>query len=227
MTLSVQEIAVRVRRTFGDDDGVQIQDPDIFRWINGAQRQICTDNEELLETVATANIVQGQADYTMPSDLNVLRSLMYNNFRIKGLSFAEFNEYIDGFKAPVSQGGYGNGNPAVYMLYGGTITLFPTPNQSLTNGLRIYYSKFPTSVSTMADTLTVPDRYDEAVIKFCLRQAYEMDENAEMAVLNSNEYAAQVQKLKDQEKKSTTEYYPMITTLPQDDTYIDGGGFYG
>lgn len=227
MTLSVQEIALRVRRTFGDDDGVQIQDSDIFRWVNGAQRQICTNNEELLETVATSDIVVGQADYSTPPDLNVLRSLMFNNFRIRGLSFAQFNEYIDGFKATVSQGGYGNGNPEVYMLYGGTITLFPTPNKSITSGLRIYYSRFPVTVTSMADNLTVPDRYDESVIQFCLREAYEMDENADMAVLKANQFDSQVQKLKSQEKRSTTEYYPSITTLPEDDLYLDAGGFYG
>jgi hypothetical protein len=227
LTLSVQEITNRVRRIFGDDDGAQIQDTDIFQWVNSAQRQICTDNEELLEAIALTDIVAGQQDYSTPSDLNVLRSLMYNNFRLRGLSFAQFNEYIDGFKAPVSQGGYGNANPLVYMLYGGTITLFPTPNQNLTSGLRVYYSKFPATVSSMGDTLGVPDRYIESVIQFCLREAYEMDENADMAILKGNQFATQVQKLKDQEKKSTTEYYPTITTLPEDDMYLDSGGFYG
>jgi hypothetical protein len=72
--LNVQDVANRVRRTFGDDGGVQVTDDDILRWVNDAQLQISTDNEELLETVATADIIQGQADYSIPSDMNVLRS---------------------------------------------------------------------------------------------------------------------------------------------------------
>lgn len=225
--MNVQDVATRVRRTFGDDAGVQILDDDIIRWVNDAQAEIANENEELLETVATADIVVGQADYSIPTDMNVLRSLMYNNFRIRGLSFAQFNEYLDGFKATPSQGGYGNGNPEVYMTYGGLITLFPTPNQSITGGLRIYYSKNPPSVGTLADGLGLPDRYHPTVVKYCLHQAYELDENGDMSVLKKQQFDATVQKLKNQEKRSTTEYYPTITTLPEDDLYLDSGGFYG
>lgn len=225
--MNVQDVANRVRRTFGDDGGVQVTDADILRWVNDAQLQISIDNEELLETVATADIVQGQADYTVPTDMNVLRSCMYNNFRIRGLSFAEFNEYIDGFKATVSQGGYGTGTPEVFMVYGGTITLFPTPSQSITGGLRIYYSKHPASVGSFADGLGVPDRYHTSVVEYCLQQAYEMDENVDMAAYKKSEFTSQVQKLKGQEKNGSNEYYPTITTLPEDDMYLDSGGYYG
>ena len=221
--MNVEDVANRVRRTFGDDAGVQITDADIFRWVNDAQLQISIDNEELLETVATADIIAGQADYSVPPNMNVLRSCMYNNFKIKGLSFADFNEYLDGFKASTSQGGYGEGKPEVFMVYGGTITLFPTPNQSITSGLRIYYSRHPESVANFADNLTVPDRYHNSVVEFCLQRAYEMDENPDMAAYKKSEYSAQIQKLKDQEKWTSSEYYPRITILPQDDTYLDGG----
>ena len=221
--MNVQELANRVRRTFGDDAGVQITDDDLLAWINDAQVQITTDNEELLETVATSDIVSAQADYSVPTNMNVLRSLMYNNFRIRGLSFAQFNEYIDGFKAPVSQGGYGNGTPEVYMEYGGTITLFPTPNQSITAGLRIYYSKHPPTITTFADELGVPLRYHNAVMEYCLQRAYEMDENPEMATYKGGQFSEHLMKIKNQEKKSSSEYYPTITTLPEDDLYLDGG----
>ncbi|MFG2268109.1 DUF6682 family protein [Streptomyces sp. NPDC048720] len=225
--MNVADVANRVRRIFGDDDGVQITDDDIFRWVNDAQLEISTENEELLETVATSDIVSAQAEYTMPTDCNVLRSLMYNNMRIRGLSFAEFNEYLDGFKVPQNQGGYGNARPEVYMVYGGIITLFPTPNENIINGLRIYYSKHPASVGNMADGLGVPDRYHNSIVQFCLQQAYEMDENADMAAFKGNQFSAHLQKLKDQEKRASTEYYPTITTLPGDEMDCNFGGFYG
>lgn len=225
--MNVQDVVNRVRRTFGDDSGVQILDADIIRWVNDAQLQISTDNEELLETVVTTDIVLGQADYSCPADMNILRSLMYNNFRIKGLSFAEFNEYLDGFKASANSGGWQAGKSEVFMLYGGTITLFPTPAENIVNGLRIYYSKHPAQVSTLADNLSVPTRYHNSVVEYCLKMAYEMDENPDMAVLKGNQFASQIQKLKGQEKVTSNEYYPHITTLPQDDMYLDSGGYYG
>lgn len=223
MTLNVQDVANRVRRTFGDDAGVQIVDDDIIRWVNDAQLEICTENEELLETVATANIVSNQAEYSMPTNMNTLRSLMYNNFRVKSLSLSEFNEYIDGWHAPTAAGGYGPGKPEVFMVYGSVVTLFPTPNENITNGLRIYYAKYPDSVGTLADGLGVPDRYHPSVVKYVLQQAYELDENAEMASFKAGQFTSQVQKLKNQEKDGATEYYPTITTLPEDDLYLDGG----
>lgn len=220
--MNVQDVADRVKRTFGDEAGVQITDADIIRWINDGQLQISVDNEELMETVGTASIVADQADYSSPSNLNTLRSLMYNNRRLKGLSFSEFNEYLDGFKAPGSQSVYGNGRPEVFMVYGGTITLFPTPNESLTDGLRLYYSRHPAPVATLGDSLTVPERYHTAVVEYCLKRAYELDENVEMSAFKKGEFESTVMKLKGQEKTTSTEYYPRITTLPEDDIYWEG-----
>lgn len=221
--MNVQDVLLRVQRTFGDDAGTQITEADVLRWVNDAQLQISTDNEELLETVVQSDIVAGQAEYSLPSNLNTLRSLMYNNFRLKGLSFQEFNEYIDGWKAPVSQGGYGNAKSEVFMVYGGVLTLFPTPNESITNGLRIYYSRHPDSVGTLADGLGLPDRYHNAIVEYCMKMAYEQDENFDAAAYKGNQFSSQVQKLKEQEKWTAREYYPKITILPEDDIYMDGG----
>lgn len=216
--MNVLDVSNRVKRTFGDDAGVQVTDDDIIRWVNDAQLEIALQNEELLEAIGTANIVAGQADYTQPADMNKLRSLMYNNFRLRNLSFNEFNEYLDGFK---SSPGYGNSTPEVFMVYNGLFTLFPTPNASITSGLKIYYSKNPDLVATLGDSLTVPLRYHNTVVDFCLRRAYEMDENADMTAFKKGEFEQTIQKLKNQEK-TTSEYYPRITTLPEDDTYYDG-----
>lgn len=225
--MNVQDVANRVRRIFGDDAGVQVTDEDIFRWINDAQLQISIDNEELLETVSTADIVANQPDYTLPTNCNTLRSLMYNNFRLRGLSMTLFNEYLDGFKAPSNEGGFGTGRPEVFMVYANVITLFPTPNESITNGLRLFYARHPESVGNFADALTVPDRYHNSVVEYCLKMAYEMDENFDAAAYKKGEFSSQVQKLKGQEKVTSTEYYPKITVLPQDDAFLNSGGFYG
>lgn len=221
--MNVQEIADRVKRTFGDEAGIQITDSDILQWVNDGQLQISADNEDLLETVGSASIVANQAEYTQPSNLNVLRSLMYDNRRLRAMSFSEFNEYLDGFRKPVGENPFGPGVPEVFMVYGGTITLFPTPASSLTDGLRLYYSRHPATVTTLADALTVPERYHTTLLKYCLKRAYELDENTEMMVLKKGEYDESIQKLKGQEKTTSNEYYPRITTLPEDDSFFYGG----
>lgn len=222
MTLNVQDVANRVKRTFGDESGVQITDDDIIRWVNDAQLEISRQNEDLLEAIGTSDIVSGQAEYSLPTNLNILRSLMYDNARLKGLSFNEFNEYIDGFKKPASENIYGIGISEIFMVYAGVITLFPTPNRSITGGLRIYYSQNAASVANLSDALVVPDRYHLSVVDYCMKQAYEMDENADMTAFKKGEFAEAIQKLKAQEKWTDQEYYPRITTLPEDSAFWDG-----
>ena len=39
-TKTVSDIATDVKRTFGDEAGVQVNDTDIARWINSAQIEI-------------------------------------------------------------------------------------------------------------------------------------------------------------------------------------------
>ena len=53
MTLNIQDVANRVKRTFGDESGVQVTDDDIIRWVNDAQLEISRQNEDLLEAVGT------------------------------------------------------------------------------------------------------------------------------------------------------------------------------
>lgn len=222
--MNVGDVVNRVKRVFGDEAGVQITDDDMFRWINDAQLQISIENSGLIEAIATSDIVSGQAEYDLPPNTNVLRSLMYDGFRIKPLSFSEFNEYLDGFSSPDSP--YGNGRPDVFMIWQEKITLFPKPGENLTGGLKVYYSKHPDKISTLADALTVPLKYHNAIVSYCLEQAYELDEDTEKLAMSKGKFDSTVMKLSDQEKWTSQEYYPRITTLPDDEEF-GGYGIWG
>lgn len=227
--MNVTDVANRVKRTFGDEAAVQITDTDIIRWINDAQEKIVLENRGLMESTGTANVVAGTADYTAPTDLLDLRSLLYKGFRVKAMSFAEFNEYLDGFRAPASTSPYSRGIPEIFMVWNNTITLFPTPNESITDGLTIYYLRHPAQVATLADNLSVPLEYHNSIVDFCLSQAYELDEDFQKAGYKASQFNDDVTKLNDQKKWTAREYYPRITTLPEDETYGDygyWGGYY-
>lgn len=221
--MNVQDVATRVKRIFGDEAGVQITDDDVIRWVNDAQEQIATDNEGLMEASATADMVQNQAEYDMPTDLSVLRSLNYKGYRLKYMSFAEFNEYIDGYSADASTTPYGPGIPEIFMVWNNKITVFPKPAEDGTAALKIYYVKHPPSVGTLADGLSVPVQYHNAIVKHCLKQAYELDEDFQKAQAMKAEYDSDVMKLNDRNKWVSQEYYPRITTLPEDENYGNYG----
>lgn len=219
--MNVQDVATRVKRSFGDEAGVQVTDQDIIRWVNDAQEEIVLTNEGLMETTSSADIVADQGEYDVPTNFSVLRSLKYNGFRIKPLSFAEFNEYIDGYSSS-GPGGYGPGTPDVFMVWDSKISLFPVPGESVTNGLTIYYMRHPDSVGTLADGLTVPLAYHNSVVNYCLQQAYELDEDYQTAGIKKGQFDETMMKLNDRNKWTAQEYYPSITTLPEDENF---GGF--
>src|SRR5215212_5975441 len=101
--MNVSDIKTRIKRTFGDESGVQVTDEDIVRWINDAQRAIVTQNESLLEVTALASLVAGTQEYTLPADILILKAIHikpsgYTSYiSLKGYSFAEFNEYMNGW----------------------------------------------------------------------------------------------------------------------------------
>ncbi|MFF5977031.1 DUF6682 family protein [Streptomyces sp. NPDC012769] len=227
--MNVQEVATRVKRTFGDESGVQITDDDIIRWINDAQEEIVIKNEGLMETTALADIIQNQSEYSSPTNLSVLRSLKYNGYKLQQLTLNEFNEYLDGYEAPAMTSIYGAGIPEVFTVWDGNITLFPKPNQSITGGLKIYYIKHPTAVATLADSLSVPLQYHTSIVNYCLQQAYELDEDAQKAALKKSQFDERMMDLNDRNKWIGQEYYPKITTLPEDENYGNygyWGGYY-
>lgn len=221
--MNVQDVVTRIKRTFGDEAGVQITDQDIIRWINDAQEKITLENEGLMETTGSTDIVQGQAEYDVPADMSVLRSLAYKGYRLKYMSFAEFNEYIDGFAAPDSVTPYGAGIPEIFMVWDNKIRIFPKPSENLPGGLTVYYIRHPPSVGNLADALTVPLQYHNAVVKFCLKEAYELDEDYNKAQAVKTDFENDVMKLNDRNKWVSQEYYPRITTLPEDENYGNYG----
>ena len=219
----MQDVANRVKRIFGDEAGVQITDDDIIRWINDGQEEVVVDNEGLMETTGTSNIVIGQADYDCPADMSVLRSLAFKGYRLKYMSFAEFNEYIDGFKAEPGISPYGVGIPEIFMVWNLKITVFPKPDRDIANGLTIYYMKHCPQVTTLADPLGVPVQYHKAIVDYCLQQAYELDEDIQKSAMKKGEFDEKMLKLNDRNKWISQEYYPRITTLPEDENYGNYG----
>lgn len=217
----MQEVVTRVKRQFGDEAGVQINDQDIIRWINDAQEEIARTNEGLMETTGSADTVANQAEYDMPADFSVLRSLKYNGYRLKPLSLAEFNEYIDGYASSSSP--YGAGIPEVFTVWENKITLFPKPNESVTDGITIFYIKHPTAVVNLADALSLPLKYHNTIVTFCLQQAYELDEDFQKAQLKEGKFNKDLMQLNDNNKWISQEYYPRITTLPEDENYGNYG----
>jgi hypothetical protein len=216
----VDDIFNKVKRQFGDESGVQLTDTDIIRYVNEGQRQIVMQNEGLLEKISTSNAVKDQASYTIPTDLLILRSISYkassdvSYYRLKGLAYQQFNEYIDGWDGTA----YGSATPLVFSQFAGNIILFPTPDSNVTNGIKIFYNRTPVDVVTSSDTPDLPLLYHDALVKQCLALAYEMDEDWDAAQVKSKQLDDDVALLRGREEWKQQERYPIIT-IPFDDMW--------
>jgi len=214
----VSDIKTLVKRQFGDESGVQVTDADILRWINDGQRTMVKQNEGLLETTALSTFTIDVQEYALPADLLIFKALALKPqgqttyTHIKGLAFSKFNEYIDGWDGDTVN----RGCPVVYTLFAGQIRLFPIPDHTATNGIKIYYNRKPTDMVVDGDTIDLPLLYHEAVANYCLQKAFEMDEDYEAAGMKSSEISNDLTTLRGRDDWKEQETYPVITVLQED-----------
>ena len=211
-TKTGSDVAVEVKRIFGDEDGVQIADADIIRWINAAQQQIVSVNPILQKTLLR-DIVAGQADYTFPADrVQYIQSLRYDGTPLDAYSYAEAQDYI----LVNDPTGTTDGVPLIWYQWAQQITLWPKPTTSKTNGLRMDYVAIPVNLVLIGDTLAVPDRYFEAVVSFVLQKAHQIEDNYDGANYVKGQFQENLAALSEQENRIQLRQYPTITVREED-----------
>lgn len=216
--MNLGDVKTRVKRQFGDEAAVQVTDSDIERWVNDAQRDIVMRNETVLQKSSLTDSVGQQQAYALPDDLLILRALHWKNnsdpsyYRLKGMSFQEFDEYIDGWDGTVYQAS----NPMVYTIFEKSIKLFPTPAETGTENLKIFYNRQPVDLLTDEQILDLPIEYHNAVVSYCLTKAYELDEDWPAATNLAQQKEADIRLNKERESWNNTEHYPRITVLNED-----------
>lgn len=217
--LTLAQIKVDVKRLFGDESGVQITDADITRWANKALSLIVQENDGLLQAKAVADLIANQQSYTPPVNMltikriRVKRDTDLSYFKIEGMSYQEFDEYIDGWEGTY----YGTSPiPSVYMFYANEIHIFPIPTSTVVGGMEILYTRRPVELVADGDIPDVPEEYHDIIIDFVLQQAYEMDENWEAVGNKSVQVTTGIQSNRHREDTMTQESYPRITVLAED-----------
>jgi hypothetical protein len=214
----VSDITTRVQRIFGDEAGVQLTTEDILRFINDGVREILYKNESLLQKTATTASIANQQDYALPSDVLILRGISWKDtgetsyHKLKGMTLNDFNEYIDGWDG----NDYGTGVPVVYMIFENLITLFPTPAVSTAAAMKLYYQRTPVDSLLTSDTPDIPSIYHELLVTYCLKQAYEMDEDAEAVALKGKELTEGINFQRGRSEWTPEETYPIITIRAED-----------
>lgn len=207
-------VANVVKRQFGDPDGRQIVDSDILEWINQAQQEIVSQNS-ILKQVAQTNIVDGTDVYQYPAErVQYIEAIHYRGVPLEAYSFQEAQAYI--LRNANPDAAVLEGRPEIWYERDGSIYLHPIPNESVTDGLRMFFTAQPEELTSLSDTLTVPDRYYQRVIELVLARAYQLDENWEAARYKQAEFINGMETLANQENVVNTNTYPSVTVRIED-----------
>lgn len=219
---TVAEIITSVQRMFGDESGVQINEADMIRWINQGARTIVMQNESLYQLSTTASSVADQQLYSLPSDLLILRSIKYREsttgqyFKLDGYDLAKFEELVDGWEGDTNRG-----VPTCFTIVDTStspqvIAVYPTPQVAVVDGFKITYNRMPVEVTDTTDTPDLPLIYHDILIKHCVQQAYELDEDWEAAGNKAGELDRDINLLRGREEWKAQATYPVINICLDD-----------
>jgi hypothetical protein len=206
-------VADVVKRQFGDPDGRQITDADILRWINTAQQEIVSQNPILKETIVTG-VVAGQDVYEYPSqEVQYIEALHYNGVPLEPYTFQEAQNYILQRKVETTME---NSRPVIWYERNGEVWLYPKPDKTIADILKMFYIKRPADLLSLADPIQLPDRYYQRIIDLVLSRAYQLDENWEAAKYKQAEYITGMDMLANQENVTQVSTYPSISVRVED-----------
>jgi hypothetical protein len=204
-TRTYADLKIMVKRVFGDESGVQLEDADILRWATEAQQAIANYNR-LLRVKSTTVSSVGVYDLTFPAEnIAQINSLHLNGVPLQPVDFQDAEQSFlanDPDHAEV-------GTPLYWWSWGETVSVWPKPD---TAGMyTLYYTRNP-SILTGSDlqTLDVPDKHYQTVVDYVLWRAYEMDEDWQAANAKETQYRGALAEQKEEEFVTADLSYPIV-----------------
>lgn len=205
-TRSVAEVLRHVKRQFGDESGVQIEDADIISWINDAQTTINNANR-ILKTKSTVGSIPGVADYRFPEEhIRQVESIHYDGSRVPNMTFEEAQAHV------IGRENEGNGVPSLWYEWAGQFTFWPAPSDSRT--ITFYATLSPRALSgDVNEKLGLPDKYFKQICDYVLAQAYELDEDWAAVQAKNQQFTEGVNALGEEERQAQNMTYPTVTVI--------------
>jgi hypothetical protein len=199
---TAQMVATDVQNKFGDTGQVQITNDMLLSWINAGQQEIGSTGLTI-EDSATMNLLAGVTTYDLSlvaASIRNISQVMVNGVFAEVLQWPEFSEFVG---SNTQQSAYSS----VASLYAGKLVLWPSPSESIVQGLNIFFTAYPAELPSLTSTLTVPDRYFQALCDWVLAQALELDENFDAGQVKLGHYENRITKQLARTHESPSAYY--------------------
>lgn len=204
-TRTYGQVLRAVRRTFGDEAGVQLEDADILQWANDAQQAINTKNK-IFKAKSTSQSVEGQAAYLFPVELiQQVESLTYDGVPLKPIEMHTAQQDVQRNDPQQEE----KGTPVVWYEWAGEFTLYPVPDE--VKDIALYYTRYPEPLTgDETQPLDVPDKYYQAIVDFVLWKCYELDEDWNGAQFKEQQFRGALEEQAEEERESNHMTYPVI-----------------
>lgn len=197
-----------VKRIFGDESGVQLDNSDIQRWANAAQQEIVTSNKAI-KAKSTLPTTIGVASYTFPLiKIQQIEALHFDNVRLESVPFAEAERIIISQDPSQEQ----SGTPLLWYEWDGELTIWPKPDA--VKNLTLYYTAYATELTgDVTEFLDVADKFYNAVVDFVMSKCYEMDEDMQSSQMAEQRFRAALDNQMEDERQAQHMTYPVIQEL--------------
>lgn len=204
-SILVSQCLEYVKRQFGDESAIQINDSDIIRWINMATTEIGAKNS-VIQAEATTAGTAGTLSYSLDfaSDIIRIEDVYYEGRKLDPVDKSTFRETIQNSVAE-------SGEPIFWYTWANTIKLWPVPTRD--GPLVVDYIKNPNRVSSGNDYLPLPDLYYEEICLFVMSKAFELDEDAEKSTSQRSLFENKLLEKTDSDK-SMSGAFPVIVMDP-------------
>lgn len=202
------DVAANIRRSFGDESGVQLEDGDLTRWINQGQYEIARQNK-VLKAKATSSTMPGQSSYVLSVGKPILQieSVRINENRLIPTEFTTVDANYEEYPKDAE------GDPRIWYRWGDEIVIWPAPKSA--QPLNIYFTAAPAAYPNFDanQMLELPDEYYLPLLDFCMAKAHEMDDNPQSQELSIKQYADRMTSMNDEERGGQSLTFQTITIV--------------
>lgn len=191
MAITVGSVVDKARAVLQDTTSVRWPDDELIGWVNDAQREIALIKPDASSKNETMPMVPGTKQ-SLPTDglrlLRVVRNMTDATSNIGGRAIrlvsreildAQQPEWHDpnttgesAFGDVVKHYMYDEQDPLHFYVYPGISNI---PNGATIPHIEIIYSGNPADVTQMADNISIPDLYQNAILNYVLYMAYMKD----------------------------------------------------
>jgi hypothetical protein len=204
-TRTFGQLSKAVQRGFGDESGVQLEEPDILAFANDGLMEIVAENA-ILKARSTANSVINQREYTFPdAKISRVEFIHYAGRLLPNVPFADAQEKLIAYDPAQQQ----VGTPQWWYSYGETFWLWPAPDEVAS--VELFFVRYPDVLTgDSGQLLGVPDKWFNPLLDYMLKRAYEMDQDWPAAQAKESQFRAALNSQAEEESQSQFGTFPVI-----------------